>query len=180
MTEQLDILHAGSCIGKVQLIQQGLYLHISANCRFAGTGVQRLYLHGENGSHLLGVMRPEGTDLLLDRTVSLREYRLFGLGTPKYCGFSAAAEVQPNDPQSIPFQWVTCEDPCALFADRGLAAICPKTDAKVSMQGESIFLALPLDPGAPFPLLPVFRFGHTENICGRNYVVFELNHGILC
>ena len=180
MTEQLEILHAGDTIGKVLLKKQGLYLHFSAECRSIGPGVHRLYLLGESGSHILGVMSPKGDLLVLEKKLSLREYTLWGLGTLKHCGFSGAVDAPPVIQQNPSPQWVTCEDPASLFTDAELAAACPAVDVLVCRQERRICLAFPLDPGAPFPMLPVFRFGHTERINERNYVVFELKNGVPC
>ncbi|MDR0904911.1 MAG: hypothetical protein LBN00_01840 [Oscillospiraceae bacterium] len=70
-------------------------------------------------------------------------------------------------------------DASSLFAEPSGYCDGELTGALARREGGITYLAVPLDAGEPFPLIPVFCFGEPERIDGRDFLVFKLNNGIL-
>jgi hypothetical protein len=77
--------------------------------------------------------------------------------------------------------WRPAGNPAALFfEDRDIARSCEGvTDALVSARAGLVLLAVPISPGEPFPMMPVFCFGTPWKIGGRDYIVFRIKDGCL-
>lgn len=85
-----------------------------------------------------------------------------------------AAQVQGGD------GWEPVSDPGALFTDRDIAAVCEQVRGAFSLKrGDLTMLAVPVRGDEPFPMMPIFCFGHNQTIAGREYVVFKIQNGKL-
>ena len=51
------------------------------------------------------------------------------------------------------------------------------TGALLRRRGEETELAVPFDPGAPFPLVPLICLGRPATVGGRRYLIFRLDAG---
>ena len=96
-------------------------------------------------------------------------------------------EVKPAPEPELPVpaptaqsQWQPEYEPWNLFDDEELKNACyGLKGALCKQENEAILLAVPISPSEPFPMMPVFCFGSTEEICGRQYVVFIIKNGQL-
>lgn len=102
-----------------------------------------------------------------------------------------AAQVSSPQPQSseVPHTeafpestdetgWEPIDDPSRLFSDADIAAACRGAKGCLTMQSDGItLLAIPIVPDEPFPMMPVFCFGDSVKINGREYIVFKSKSG---
>jgi hypothetical protein len=87
--------------------------------------------------------------------------------------------VEDADPYvKTPF-FAPLANPSSLFSEPSGYCDGELSGALARYEDGITYLAVPLDAGEPFPLLPVFCFGEPERIDGRDYLVFKLNNGIL-
>lgn len=170
---QLDILENGQKTGTLTIKDAGLYLQFTARCPLCGSGVKRLRLCGKGSEYVLGIPVPDNGTLLLTKSVSKSEYTRRFPNAAEFCVLEPVDPPAGDDLEG----WTPCEDPASFFRDRELAAACPSRNICTKTRGDTVFLAFPLVPGQPFPLLPIFRFGHTEIINGKEFVVFSLKNG---
>lgn len=78
-------------------------------------------------------------------------------------------------------QWEREEYPELLFQDADLAQVCSGVKEALKLTYEGIvFLAIPLSPYEPFPAMPIFCFGESLTIAGKDYIVFKIKNGKLC
>ena len=74
--------------------------------------------------------------------------------------------------------WKPISDPSRLFTDPDIAAACAGAKGCLTMQADGItLLAVPVVPDEPFPMMPVFCFGDSVKINGREYIVFKSKNG---
>lgn len=75
--------------------------------------------------------------------------------------------------------WRPSEKPQNLFKDDDLRKADIVGALEKSLDNGRMLLAIPFETGEPFPLMPIFCFGQSMNIEGRNYLVFCLKDGEL-
>ena len=76
--------------------------------------------------------------------------------------------------------WTPTDNPGGLFRDPDFSALCHGvTDALTRQTEDTTFLAVPVLPDAPFPMMPVFCFGDSGTVCGREYIIFKIKNGKL-
>ncbi len=67
-----------------------------------------------------------------------------------------------------------------LFKDPEIKRICrDMTDTLIKTEDGAFYLAVPIIRGRPFPAMPIFCFGTSRKINGKNYVVFKIKDGEL-
>ena len=74
-----EVFYGGESVGKLQLIPQGLYLHIICRCHLPGKQIYKLYAVMEHHRENLGVVIPDGDGGILQKKIPakyLREERL--------------------------------------------------------------------------------------------------------
>lgn len=78
-------------------------------------------------------------------------------------------------------KWWPSKNPQRLFCDEDLQKACENISNALEkyLDGGLILLAVPFDTGGPFPLMPIFCFGESMYIKGKNYLVFCLRDGNL-
>ncbi len=77
--------------------------------------------------------------------------------------------------------WEEERSPESLFRDPALQELgraLGREGVLSRREGETVFLAVPLDRGRPFAAMPIFCFGSPETINGRNWVVFRIMDGM--
>lgn len=81
-------------------------------------------------------------------------------------------ETRPNNKHEL---WQLRKDPSALFSDPDLAENSMNiAGAMTRMEDNLTFLAVPVSPNKPFPMMPIFCFGNLEFIDGESYLIFKI------
>lgn len=96
--------------------------------------------------------------------------------------------LPPSEPDIMPTQsempaingWHPIAQPRILFNDPGIAAASEEISGALTLERDGILhLAVPLLPDEPFPMMPVFCFGNSEEIGDQEYLVFKISNGNL-
>lgn len=115
-------------VGKVQLIQQGLYYRVICRCECAGDEVLRLFAESESGRENLGVMLPEDGTLRLDRKVPAKQ---IPKGKLRFFLSAGAAKPEGNFipicPQE-PFAYIEALKDAFLATEHGKIGIVIRKD----------------------------------------------------
>ena len=89
-------------VGKVQLLQQGLYCRVICHCQASAEEVYRLYAEVDGRRENIGIPVPEGDGLVLDRKIPAKR---LGEGTIRFflssgngCEGSAFVPICPEEP----------------------------------------------------------------------------------
>ncbi len=103
-------------------------------------------------------------------------------------GMTEAVQTQPEiimdeaDAEADVFEagWKRENEPERLFKDLELQRACrDMMDVLTKIDDGYTYLAVPLVRGRPFPAMPIFCFGNSRKINGKNYVVFKIKDGEL-
>lgn len=104
---------------------------------------------------------------------------------------SYKAYTEPEDERAIHFVvkqreaqeqpgWRPAANPAMLFNDETIAEACEEISGALVMEQAGLtMLAVPVSPVAPFPMMPVFCFGSSEEIGGQEYIIFKVKNGYL-
>ncbi len=93
----------------------------------------------------------------------------------------AKPEAAPNEepPENLE-GWSKTDNAAALFRDPEFAQVCRSVkNALTKKTGETTLLAVPIAQDEPFPMMPVFCFGESGRIAGREYIIFKIKNGKL-
>ena len=156
--------------GELEVTPWGGYFRFRALCRTGRRGVFRLV--AECGGRLLplGVMAPSGSGFGLERRFSPGALRSMGLERIDRCRLA----------QDWDGGWQEEREPERLFRDpelRELGRSLGREGVLSRREGETTFLAVPLERGRPFAAMPIFCFGAAETIGGKCWVVFRIVEG---
>ena len=160
--ERLDILAEGRRVGAAEVTEEGLYLRFTADCEDPVEGPCRLVGIGERGELRLGVPEPEGGRLRLSRALSRRDCAAVGrlshleLRLPE----EAAPAWEPVPPGAFRAPWIRSR---------------LGREARFARRGDVRLVALPFDPGKPFPWPELFCFARIQSREGREWAVFAFN-----
>ena len=157
---------------------RGTQADIYMEARPERPGLYRGALIGPAGRWDLGLLLPEGGCLRLSRTLFTDALARAGCW-PVTGGEAVLTHAFSGGPEpSVPPGWRRLSDPSACFPDDPVLAraagnsggwlFCRRTGGRFS-------LAAPWEPGAPFPLLPVFCFAQIRQMAGRNWAVFRFH-----
>ena len=157
--------------GELEVTPWGGYFRFRALCRTGRRGVFRLV--AECGGRLLplGVMTPSGSGFGLERRFSPAALRSMGLERIDRCRLA----------QDLDGGWQEERTPERLFRDPELQALgreLGKAGVLSRREGNTVFLAVPLERGKPFAAMPIFCFGAAETIAGRKWIVFPIMDGV--
>ena len=83
MLQNYDVTYDGQTVGRVKLEREGLYYRLSCRCRVQDRELHRLYA----GREKLGVLIPEGGDLVLETKVAAKRLKVG-------CSFSLEEKVR--------------------------------------------------------------------------------------
>lgn len=76
--------------------------------------------------------------------------------------------------------WEPISNPSNLFTDKDIADVCERVRGAFTLNRDGItMLAVPVQSNEPFPMMPIFCFGHNQTIAGREYIVFKIREGKL-
>ena len=162
--------------GMVRIREEGLQAVISARAADDDERLYKLQLIGKGDSLLLGTLIPENGALCLRRTIPVDQLRRRGLWPP------AGAEVrlayafgrERGGGERPPQGWTREDHPARLMGERLLReCAAPLKGGLTRREGEGFVLALPWEPGGPFPMTPLFCFASAERVEGRGYAVFH-------
>ncbi len=189
--------------GTLTAKEEGLLTIFTASCPAPGPGVYRLYVTSGGREVSLGVMLPEGERLTFQRKFTKNGLAAIGVEeitaweardqsipipapTESSAGAAPApkpppAEDDPTSAELAALDWVPCQDVCGVFADEDLQETCKNVKNALVCQKDpdTLYLAIPADGNAPFPMMPIFCFGQGVHIHGRYHIVFKLKDGQL-
>ena len=89
---------------------------------------------------------------------------------------------EPSEPEETALidGWTHVDTPGMFFSDLSVAEACANVaGALITARDGFELLAVPISPEEPFPLMPVFCFGSSGVIGGREYIVFKIKDGNL-
>lgn len=162
--DKFPLLTEGRPAGELITEREGLYTWFSARCPLPGEGLWCAWAVGDRGELRLGVLEPEGGEGAIRRRFSGR------LTAP--LGRLLRGEVRPAGVRE-PETWEPAPAPERLFRAPWLRQrLKGAQGALLRRTGETRCLALPYDPGKPFPLTTLFCFARLRSINGAAYVVY--------
>lgn len=166
--ERVRLYRDGIWTGDITFQTEGVCVHIRAAMDNPGDGLYRVFLQGEQGELPLGVLEPADGELVLRRKIYRRE--LDGLGTLQ------RGEAR----QSFSFgggeRWQRTNHPAALLADPFFRRRLETASLGWWRREEgALLLALPLEPGDPFPLETLFCLARIQPVEGRLSVVYRFD-----
>lgn len=166
--DKFPLLWDGNPAGELITERESLYTWFTARCRLPGEGLWCAWAVGDQGELRLGVLEPEGEWAAIRRRFSDRMTAPLGKllrGELRFAGEQAAPET-----------WKPVAEPLQLFQAawlrqrlRGVQGGLTRTEK------ECRYLALPYQPGKPFPLTTLFCFARIKPIGGKIYVIYAFN-----
>ena len=159
--------------GRLTVRVSGDRAEVGLNWSPSEPGLYRGYLAGPKNRTDLGILLPEGGCLRLSRSLSVSA--LTRRGCWPVTGGGAVLAHRFADSPPVPSRWSSLTSPDQLFPhdpvlDRALREV-PRCSVCREQDG-SFLLAMPWDPGRPYPLVPVFCFSRIKVRSGRPWVVF--------
>lgn len=162
--ERVDLYCRDERLGEILFAPEGVRTEVSVSMADPGDGLYRAFLLCAQGELPLGVLAPEEGRLTLRRRLYSRD--VAALGVPE------RGEARC----SFPFRdtcWRETRCPAQLFRGRFLQSrLRPAGRAWWRREGALLLLALPLEPGRPFPLEALFCLGRLEQVEGQQCVVY--------
>lgn len=167
--EHVALYCGGRTAGEITLEERGSQVVVRAAMATPGDGLlYRAALLGERGELPLGVMEPQGGQLVLCRRLYRRDVAALG---PLLHG-----EARQSFAFAGPRLWRRTTRPGALFQSQWLRERL--TDCAAALwrrDGERLYVALPYDPAQPFPLETLFCLAQLERIDGKPWVVYSFD-----
>ena len=162
--ERVELYCRGERLGEVILTPEGVRTQVRCAMDDPGDGLYRAFLRGAAGELPLGVLAPEEGRLALCRLLYSRDLTALG---PLERG-----EARRSFAFAAPC-WRETRCPAQLFRESFFQRRPrPLGRAWWRREGELLLLALPLEPGAPFPLEALFCLGRVEQVEGTRCVVY--------
>ena len=176
-------------VGRLRVTREGLMLLFAASCRFpAGDPpVLRLYCRGGRTVFPVGIPAPDGESWTLRRRWSLSALAGAGLEHIESCFLSPSASAVPAETEPAaeaePAEgavWIPCDDLSSAFSQPELQNACRKVPGGLIRQENGLVrVAIPISSSRPFPMMPVFCFGRSLFLHGREYLEFCTKNGCL-
>ncbi|MDE7261686.1 MAG: hypothetical protein K2N78_06460 [Oscillospiraceae bacterium] len=171
--ERLPLTSQSGARGELTVCPQGARTELRCSMSDPGDGLYRAFLLGEQGELALGVLAPEGRRLTLCRRLYSRDVLALG---PLLRGEARRSfRFQDEPPEVLPDSacWRETRCPAQLFQSRFLQnRLRPIGRAWWRREGVLLILALPLEPGRPFPLEALFCLGRVQYVEGVQCVVY--------
>ena len=172
MTQQLSFEGGG----QLEWTQEGSMIRLTARRPEDGAGLYKVWLHGSDGTCLLGTLIPEDGQLILKRTLS-RDW-LKQVGCWPVVSVSCVMSFTFTDVDNTEFYspWHWDHHPGRLFSDPVLSEAASAWGSMLMREGNHGFqLAIPADPHHPFPLLPIFCLAGILHVDGQLHVTFTFH-----
>ena len=164
--DKFPLMLEGKPAGELAAEREGLYTLFSARFPLRA-GLWCAWAVGDQGELRLGVMEPEGDWSVIRRRFSGR------LTAP--LGRLLRGEIRPAG-EKEPEVWEQAPAPDRLFRAPLLCRQLKGTQGALSRKvGDVRHLALPYDPGKPFPLPALFCFARLRSIGETAYVVYAFD-----
>ena len=186
-----DVYLADKPAGSLTVSREGLTYSFRALCRTDSPVVFHLYCGEADRTVSVGVPVPEGNALVLRRSFSGRALEDMGLrridrcflspctGAPLQASFSPSAKTESDPPAEN--SWRSVRDISLLFLDPDLRKACAVIQSGFLREEDGcVYAAIPISPDQPFPLMPVFCFGSSGFLNGKEYLIFRTRDGELC
>lgn len=162
--ERVKLYCRGEDRGEVVVCPEGVRTEVRALMPDPGDGLYRAVLLGRGGQLPLGVMEPAGGELTVCRRPYSRDLQAIGelLRGEARCSF----RFQEAD-------WRETCCPAQMFQSGFLQSrLRPVGRAWWRRKGETLWLALPLEEGKPFPLEALFCLAQIQQVEGRLCAVY--------
>lgn len=164
--DKYPLLLEGKPAGEFTAEREGLYTWFSAQCPL-GPGLWCAWAVGDRGELRLGVLEPEGKQGVIRRRFSGR------LTAP--LGRLLRGEVRPAGTREAE-DWAPAPAPDQLFRAPWLRRRLGGLQGALTRRaGDVRYLALPYDPGKPFPLTTLFCFARLRRIGQGAFLVFAFD-----
>ena len=162
--DKFPLMWEGRSVGELALEPEPLYTWFTARCRLPGEGLWCAWAVGDRGELRLGVLEPRGDRGSIRKRLSRRETEPLGR---LLRGELRLREEEP---------WQPLTRPESVFRTPWLCRRLGEVSGGLTRRTESgREVALPLDPGRPFPLPPLFCLARTERIGEGRYAVFRFD-----
>lgn len=167
--ERCKLYCRGRVLGEITLCPQGTRTRVEARMEDPGDGLYRAVLVGERGTLKLGVLEPKGGFLQLCRCPYSRDVESLGPLARGEANCSISFGTTP---------WQSTDRPADLLRDPLLSRRLENCRrAWWRREGELLRLALPLEPGKPFPLEALFCLARIEGVEGVECAVYAFDAG---
>lgn len=162
--EQVPLLEGGRRTGTLTAEESGLYTLFTAEGLVPDRRLWYAWAVGDRGELRLGVLEPRGDRGSIRKRLSRRETEPLGR---LLRGELRLREEEP---------WQPLTRPESVFRTPWLCRRLGEVSGGLTRRTESgREVALPLDPGRPFPLPPLFCLARTERIGEGRYAVFRFD-----
>ena len=191
-----DVFYEGAAVGSLEVSEKGLMVCFVCRCRKLETDIFRLICLSEGKPVSIGILSPEEAALTLKKQFSKNTLFQMGLTEIETCYLlPSSLEISGPDHtertgtkaggkqegRNFCAAWEPEEYPELLFHDEDLSQIASGIQSALKLTYEGItFLAVPVSPYEPFPAMPIFCFGESLTIAGKDYIVFKIKNGKLC
>ena len=102
MESYYEVYLGNKQVGKVQIIQQGLYRRVICRCRMQDTGIYRLYAVFGGRQENIGVIVPDGEGWILDKKIPEKRLRgdieRFVLSDNRNVQHESFVAISPEEP----------------------------------------------------------------------------------
>ena len=160
--DKFPLLWEGTALGELTVQREALYTSFTARCRLPGEGLWCAWAVGDRGELRLGVLEPQS---------GIK--RRFSRQMTEPLGKLLRGELRPSSGTET---WTAAPEPDRLFRTpwlrknlHGVHGVLTRTAA------ERRLVALPYDPGKPFPLTPMFCLARVRDIGGKRYAVYAFD-----
>lgn len=159
--------------GKLFCRNDGQRCHLCAEGRDDGRGLYKVYLHGGQGSMLMGTLMPEQGMLRLRRSISIAELKRKNCWPIADAHAELAFSFSEDEGNAVPEGWQRAEHLADMLQDEILRKSAAELkEAFIRWEETGFLLAMPYEERKPFPLTPLFCLGTFCRLGERGYIVF--------
>ena len=160
--------------GTLTLQGEGLGVRLEAVRPDDSRGLYKAWIFGPSGEYLLGTLVPEGKRLRLSRWVSRQSLAQAGCWPVRGGRTALAFSFSNSEPAESAWKPEPC--PERLCGDP-LVRACVQGRPGFYRQrtGEEERLSAPFQPGAPFPIPPLFCLARVERRDGQPWLVWSFS-----
>ena len=168
--DKFPLTRDGAAAGELEVREEALYTRFTARCRPDREGLWCAWAVGETGELRLGVLEPAGEELVISRRFSRQMTQPLGRLLR-----GEARPVQSGRRESLS-AWRPEPAPARLFRSAWLRGQLQGVRGALARPwAEGVELALPYDPAAPFPLVPMFCLASLRSIGEGRYVLYRFD-----